>query len=304
MKVARRTFVVGTRGSGLALRQTEGVVARLRDLHPGLTFELKTIRTSGDVRQDAPIASLGLGVFTKAIEDALLAGDIDLAVHSLKDLPTKITKGLTIAATPVRADPRDILVNRWSLPLAKLPKKARIGTGSPRRQAQVRALRPNLQVLPIRGNVDTRLKKAVGEEYDGAVLAAAGLERLGLLAEVAEYFEPTQFVPAPGQGALAVEARANDAELLALLSPLDDAKTRAAVTAERAVLEAMGSGCQLALGAFGTVTRGRLSLVSVIGAVDGSKLLRAEARGSAKDPKAVALDVYNQLVKLGAKALL
>lgn len=304
MTIAPRPIVVGTRGSGLALRQTEGVVARLRKMHPGVEFTLKILRTSGDIRQDVPIPTLGQGAFTKVIEDALLKGEIDVAVHSLKDLPTKITAGLVVAATPKRADARDVLVNRWGLPFSKLPPSARIGTGSPRRQAQARALRPDIEVLPIRGNVDTRLRKAVGEDYDGAVLAAAGLERLGELSHVAEFLDPTKWLPAPGQGALAVQARSNDAPVLNLLAGLEHAPTRAAVTAERAVLEALGSGCQLALGAYGRVRGRSLDLIAVLGAPDGSTLLRASAHGATRNAGDTALEVHRALVAQGAEALL
>ena len=198
---------VGTRGSALALRQTEQVIDLLRSEFPRLEFATTVVRTHGDANANAPLAGMGLGVFVKEIEQLLLSGDIDLAVHSLKDMPTLLPPGLTIGAVLEREDPRDVQVNRWGLPLAEVPEGSLIGTSSPRRGAQLRLHHPGLNVVPLRGNVETRLRKSEGAECDGAILAAAGLSRLGLGERITEYLPPTRFVPPPGQGALAVETR-------------------------------------------------------------------------------------------------
>ena len=192
------------------MAQTNEVVERLRALSPGLDVEVVGVRTQADASPEASLAGMGRGMFVKELEDALLKGEVDLVVHSLKDLPTQSPEGLTIGAVCERADPRDVLVNRWGCSLEQLPKGARIGTSSPRRAAQLRNQRPDLQVLPMRGNVETRLGKAKGEDYDGAVLAAAGIDRLGIAVEIAERLPQRQFVPAPGQGALAVQIRAEE----------------------------------------------------------------------------------------------
>ena len=248
-----RRIVLGTRGSGLALRQTNEVLEQLRAVHPEADFQVTAIATGGDMRPDEPIASLGVGAFVTELEAALLRSDIDVAVHSLKDLPTAPTPGLHIPVVTARQDARDCLVDRWDLPLEQLPGGARIGTGSPRRASQLLHRRPDLRVLPIRGNVDTRLKKARGPDFDGVVLAMAGLVRLGRQDEVAQAFDPHVMVPAPGQGALALQCREEDQELATLLRSIDHPATAAAVRAERSVLSLLGGGCQLALGAYATV---------------------------------------------------
>ncbi len=295
-----RRIVLGTRGSGLALRQTNEVLEQLRAVHPEADFQVTTIATGGDVRPDEPIASLGIGAFVTELEAALLRSHIDVAVHSLKDLPTALTPGLHISAVTERQDPRDCLVDRWDLPLEQLPAGARIGTGSPRRASQLLHLRPDLQVLPIRGNVDTRLKKARGEEFDGVVLAMAGLVRLGRWDEATQPFDPHVMVPAPGQGALALQCREEDREMATLLGSLDHAATAAAVRAERSVLNLLGGGCQLALGAYATVERDTLALTGLLAEDAGTRLFKTTSTGSAGDPEGVANEVYRQLVRQGA----
>jgi hydroxymethylbilane synthase len=243
-----RTFVVGTRGSRLALRQTDLVVQVLRAAHPGVAIDLREVHTEGD-RTSAPLSQIGgTGVFTKAIEEALLRGDVDIAVHSMKDLPPAVAHGLAIAAVPERADPRDVLVTRDGATLEELPAGARIGTGSTRRAVQLRALRPDIATAEIRGNVDTRIRKVDAGEYDGVVLALAGLQRLGLEARAAHTFEADVMTPAVGQAAVAVETRADDAETVALVGAVDHWQTRVAVSAERAFLERLGAGCRLPVG--------------------------------------------------------
>ncbi|HLF03986.1 MAG TPA: hydroxymethylbilane synthase [Dehalococcoidia bacterium] len=303
-KTGSRVLRVGTRGSALALRQTEETLARLRRFHPEVKVEVVTVRTQGDADQSAPLAGMGRGIFVKEIEAELLAGRLDLAVHSLKDMPTQLPQGLTLGAVLPRQDPRDVLVNRWGCRLAQLPAGARIGTSSPRRQAQLKGRSPQVSVLPIRGNVETRLKKAQGEEYDGAVLAAAGLIRLGLTEHIAEYLSPQQFVPPPGQGVLAVEARAGDDHLLALLRPVEDPATRYAATAERAFLEKLGGGCQVPVGAYARSEGELLMLTVYLGDPAGKKSFLAKVRGLTHDPLQLASDAYLALVERGGGELL
>jgi hydroxymethylbilane synthase len=295
---------VGTRGSGLALRQTEEVLKVVRASHPDKQFQVVTLKTSADVAPEVPLAKLGRGMFVKEIERALLDGEIDMAVHSLKDMPTYLPEGLTLGAVCERIDPRDVLVNRWDCTLDKLPKGARIGTSSPRRVAQLRSLRPDLEVLPIRGNVDTRLRKARGPDYDGAVLAAAGVIRIERTSEVAEYLSPEEFVPAPGQGALAVEIREGDEDAMSLLSQADHAASRQAATAERGFLGVLGGGCQLPAGAYASVDGDVLVLRVFLSSSDGSQVFKASASGSPADPLQVAQRCHQALVDAGAGALM
>jgi hydroxymethylbilane synthase len=243
------TLIVGTRGSRLALAQTALVVDALRRSGRTISIDVKEIVTQGD-RDAKPMSEIGgQGVFTKAIEDALLRGDIDVAVHSMKDLPPKLTAGLAIAAIPQRGDPRDALVTRDGRKLAELPAGARIGTGSARRAVQLRALRPDVEPVDIRGNVDTRIRKVDGGEYDAAVLAMAGFERLGLVARVSQVFSINEMVPSPGQGALAVQVRVGDDVAWDAVEALDHRQTRIAVAYERAFLAQLGEGCSLPVGA-------------------------------------------------------
>ena len=299
-----RPVLVGTRGSGLALRQTEEVLERLRILNPQREFHVVTIRTQGDVSSDAPLTGLGRGIFVKEIERALFKGEVDVAVHSLKDMPTALPEGLAIGAVCQRANPRDALVNRWGCRLEELPEGARIGTSSPRRTSQLRSLRPDVQVLPIRGNVDTRLRKARGDDYDGAILATAGLERLGLQHEIAQHLSTNDFVPAPGQGVLAVEVRGDDVATRTLLSGLEHHETRRSVTAERAFLEALGGGCQVPVGAYARCDQDTMVLTLFLGSVDGAQAFRTKVRGRANNPHETALDGYQRLVERGAGPLL
>jgi hydroxymethylbilane synthase len=265
-----RTFVIGTRGSRLALAQTTLVVDALAAAHSHALFEVREIATQGD-RSLRPLSEIGgQGVFTKAIEDALLAGTIDIAVHSMKDLPPRLTDGLVIAAVPARGDPRDALITKEGRTLADLAPGARVGTGSARRAAQLRELRPDIMSVAIRGNVDTRIRKIDDDEYDGIVVAMAGLQRLGLEARATQAFTTEEMVPSPGQGALAVQTRAGDMEAATLVGAIDHADTHAAVDAEREFLAALGAGCQLPVGAFAHFdAEGRLTLATAVGTEDG-----------------------------------
>lgn len=240
--------------------------------HPGLSLEVREIKTEGD-RSSAPLSVIGgLGVFTKAIEDALIARTVDIAVHSLKDLPPASTPGLTIAAIPEREDARDALVTRDGRALAELPPGARIGTGSARRATQLTAMRPDVEPVDIRGNVDTRIRKVENGEYDGAALAMAGLARLGLAEKAAQTFTVDEMIPAVGQGALAVQVRDDDAEANELARAIDHADTRAAVTAERAFLERLGAGCRMPVGAHATVAGASITLRTMI--AHGDEIVR------------------------------
>lgn len=306
-----RTFTVGTRGSRLALRQTEIALEALKAANPDVAFAVKTIRTEGD-RSPASLSEIGgRGVFVIEIERALLAGaqtggrpaEIDIAVHSLKDLPSEETPDLTIAATLRREDPRDALVSRDGVLLADLPPGATVGTGSPRRASQVLAMRPDLRIMDIRGNVDTRIRKVDDGEYDAVVLAAAGLSRLGCLERASEIFDADRFLPAVGQGALAVQVRSNDSDALAVVRSADDEDTRDAVTAERAFERRLGGGCHASIAALGRVDGQRIHLRGLVGGVDG-KLLRADAEGARAEAGALGEQLAERLLAAGAGALL
>jgi hydroxymethylbilane synthase len=295
---------VGTRGSTLARRQTEEVLEQLRPLHPELDFQTVVVRTQGDANATAPLAGMGQGIFVKEIEQQLLSGRLHLAVHSLKDLPTRLPQGLEIGAVSQRQNPRDVLVNKWGCSVSELPEGARIGTSSPRRVAQLKNCCPQVNVLPIRGNVETRLRKAQGDEYDGVVLAAAGLIRLGLTEDITEYLSPQRFVPPPGQGVLAVEVRSDNTQMIELLRPAEHPPTRAATTAERGFLEALGGGCQVPVGAYAHCDGDVLLLTVFLGSTDGSRAFRADVRGSVDHPQQLAREAYQALVEQGAGGLL
>ena len=294
---------VGSRGSALALVQDEEVISRLKQHHPGLRFEVDTVRTKGDANQSAPLAGMGLGIFVKEIEQELLDGKLDMAVHSLKDMPTRLPDGLVLGAVLPRKDARDVLVNRWNYPLDEVPEGARIGTSSPRRAAQLRRNAPQVEVVPIRGNVETRLRKAQGEEADGAVLAAAGLIRMGLTGQVAQYLSPQRFVPPPGQGVLAVEIRADDQRMRDILKPAEHAATRYEVTAERAFLEILGGGCQVPVGAYARCMGHELLMTVFMGTEDGSKSFIAKVDGLKHDPLQLAGDAFLAVMERGGSAL-
>jgi|694.fasta_scaffold74283_3 hydroxymethylbilane synthase len=297
-------FVLATRGSELALRQAQLVRSALSAHHHGLAVREEILRTTGDRYPDEALTSLGgSGVFTKELERAVLDGRADAAVHSLKDLPVDLPPGLAFGAVLPRADPGDVLVSRYTGGVAGLPPRARIGTGSPRRRAMMLALRDDVQVVPIRGNVPTRMAKAVAGEFDAVILAAAGLERLGFATrgEIAVAGRALQvvalptFLPAPGQGAIAVEIRADDRRAADLLSALDDRPTSAAVRAERAVLRALGGGCHLPLGARGLVRDGVLRLEAVLFDAAGAPPKHAALEGSAGHPEELGAALARKL---------
>ena len=298
---------LGTRRSALATTQSTWVADRLRAL--GHDVELVEVTTAGDADRTTPLAQLGgTGVFVSALRAALADGRVDLAVHSLKDLPTTANPATTVAAVPTREDARDALVARDGLTLGELPAGATVGTGSPRRRAQLEALGLGLVVTDLRGNVDTRLRTVAEGRLDAVVLAAAGLRRLGRVDEVTELIDPIQMLPAPGQGALAVEVRADDAGTASLVAALDDADTRACTTAERVLLAELEAGCSAPVGALAEVVEGvdgpELSLRAVVSAPDGSADLRRSLVGEVSDPAALGRRLADLLLEDGAADLM
>ena len=301
---------IGTRGSLLATTQA-GLIrdALIANGHPA---ELVISATAGD-QSSAPIAEIGVGVFTAALREAVLDGVVDMAVHSYKDLPTAADPRFAIAAIPPREDARDALVARDGMVLGELPAGSTIGTSSPRRAAQLRALGLGLEIRPLRGNLDTRLNRVSSGDLDGVVVARAGLARIGRLDAVTESLEPVQMLPAPAQGALAVECRAGDSALVAVLAELDDADTRAAVTAERVLLAELEAGCSAPVGAIAEVVEsidedGRvfeeLSLRACVAALDGSDVIRASGIGTPERARELGLSVAAELFELGARDVL
>ncbi len=297
-------LILGTRGSALALWQSNWVAARLRERFPGLTVTLEVIKTSGDRFQEQALTVIGgKGAFTKEIQDALLGGAIDLAVHSLKDLPTDPVPGLRVWAHPARFDPRDAWIGRDGLRYADLPARAQVATGALRRAAQLRHRFPSVEVVPIRGNVDTRLRKFRDGAMHGMFLAAAGLDRLGLAEVITERLAPDDVLPAPGQGALAVEGRA-DGGAGELLAALDDPPTRARVTAERAFLAALEGGCQLPVAAHATLDGDTLHLDALVADLDGRELVRDARSGPAADAAHLGEALARALLDRGGAGML
>jgi hydroxymethylbilane synthase len=292
-------LVIGSRGSQLALWQANWVRAQLEAI--GHSCRIEIIKTTGDRITGVPLAKVGTkGLFTKEIEEALLAGRIDLAVHSLKDLPTALPAGLCLAAIPPREDARDALVGRR---LTDLAAGARVGTSSLRRVAQLRAARPDLVIESVRGNLDTRLRKLAEGQYDALVVAAAGLRRLGWQDRIAEILPEELMCPAVGQGALAVETR-EGSRAAEVCARLDDARTRAAVEAERAVLESLGGGCQVPIGAHGQISDARLHLRGVVASPDGRRVVRRETSGPASDAVRLGRELGGELLAGGGREIL
>ena len=300
-----RLIRLGSRGSMLAIAQSTWVQQQLMRHHRDLEVEFTVIKTSGDRFIDRPIANVGgKGVFTKEIEEALLANQIDIAVHSMKDLPTELAPGVTIAAVPEREDARDVLVTRNHCALGELPAGARIGTGSLRRRAQLLYRRKDLHVTPIRGNVDTRLKKLDSAEVDALIMAAAGLKRIGRAERIGEYLPDAICVSAVAQGALAIETREEDVSTRQLLLLLHDPRAFAEVSAERALLARLGGGCQVPIGARARVVDEELSLIGVVASPDGSGLCRGEISGPARQAVDLGQRLADQLINQGAAQLI
>jgi hydroxymethylbilane synthase len=303
-----KSIRIGTRGSALALWQADHIKERLKQLH-GVEAELIRIRTSGDHFQTASVAQIGAemgtkGVFIKELEDALLAGEVDLAVHSMKDVPTETPAGLAFPALTKREDPRDCLIAAKGHRLKDLPWGARIGTSSLRRQAQLRHHRADIEVLELRGNVDTRMRKVAAGEFDAIILAVAGITRLGALDKVTEIIPAEIMLPAVGQGALGIETREDDAETTKLVAALNDAETRACVTAERALLHELEGGCQVPLGAWGRLEKGVLRLEACLLSPDGKECLRGESIGEDDDAEEIGKRLGKILRDDGAERIL
>ena len=295
---------IGSRGSTLALVQATSIKTAIENAEPEAKVEIVIIKTSGDRFVDVPMQSIGgKGLFTKEIEDALLHKEIDIAVHSMKDLPTQLPDGLTIAAVPPREDPRDVLVSRNKDKLQHLSSRSKVGTGSLRRRAQILHYRPDLSVVPIRGNVDTRLKKLDAGEVDALIMAAAGLKRIGQEDRIVEFISADICVSAVGQGALALETR-EDAWVRETVALLHDGKTDSEVMAERAFLRRLGGGCQVPIGARATVEGAKLDIIGVVANPDGTTLCRGEKSGRTSDATGLGHELAEQLLREGADKIL
>ena len=305
MTPALRELVIGTRGSALAVWQAEWVLARLREVEPGIGISIKRIKTTGDKVLDTPLAMIGgKGLFVKEIEDALARGEIDLAVHSMKDVPTRLPQGMAILAMPERDNPYDVLISRRGLLLDDMPKGARIGTSSLRRQSQILRYRPDLSVIMLRGNLDTRLRKLDEGAYDGIIVAAAGLNRLGLAHRVTQSLSADICLPAIAQGALGLEGRADDDVVKMLAGRLNHEPTRITVTAERALLERLEGGCQVPIAAHATILQKRLRVEGLVASLNGARLVRDSVEGSIDAAHRLGVELAERLLALGGDAIL
>lgn len=299
------TVRIATRRSRLALWQAEHVAARLIAAHPGLAVNLLPIVTEGDRIQDRTLAAVGgKGLFIKELETAMLAGDADIAVHSMKDMPAVLPSGLIIGAALERADPRDAFISRRHDTLASLPRGARVGTSSLRRQSQLRHARPDLEILVLRGNVETRLRKLDAGEFDATILAAAGLERLGLGDRIRERLSPQQMLPAVGQGVIGIECPESGASIRALLAPLEHAATRCRLEAERAFAGRLGGSCQSPIAAYAELTGDSLQLRGLVASPDGAAVFADSIQGPAREAAALGTALANRLLDAGAGPLL
>jgi hydroxymethylbilane synthase len=300
-----RTLRIGTRGSPLALAQTRWVEAQLHAQHPGLATDVVIIKTTGDKLKDVPLAQVGgKGLFIKEIEEALLAGEVDLAVHSLKDMPAEMPPGCTLGAVPPREDYRDAFISRRYASLRDIPAGGRVGTGSLRRKVQVLHRRPDLEVTHLRGNVDTRLRKLETEGLDAIILAAAGLKRLGLGHIPQGYLSETEMLPAIGQGALGLEVRLDDQTVLDLLNPLNDFPTQVAVTAERAFLARLEGGCLVPVAALGRLEEGSLVLEAMISDLEGRQVLQDRLVGLPAEAASLGRRLAEMLLERGGREIL
>lgn len=305
-RIEEETLVIlGSRGSKLALIQTEWVKDHIKFFRSDIDFHVKRISTTGDKITDVALAKVGgKGLFTKEIENELAAGIIDLAVHSMKDLPTTLPDGLTIGAVPLREDPRDVLVSRDDMTLSDLPEGAVVGTCSLRRKAQLLAARPDLRVTDLRGNLDTRLRKIEEGKYDAAVLACAGIRRLGKREVISHIIDIETIVPAVGQGALCIEIRENNPFVEEMLIPLNHKETEIAIRAERALMAKLEGGCQVPVGGHAQMEEGLLTLRGIVASLDGEKLVRAKETGDPASPEELGVKVADRLLEMGAGEIL
>lgn len=300
----REELVIGTRGSKLALWQSEYVRGKLEEV-TGLPVRLKVIKTTGDKILDVPLAKVGgKGLFTKELEVELLAGTVDLCVHSMKDVPTELPGGCAIAAMPERVDPRDVIVSGAGYDIITLPQGARLGTSSLRRRSQVVHLRPDLEIVDVRGNLDTRMRKAEGGELDAVILAAAGITRMGWGDRITSYVPVTQMVPAVGQGAIGIEIREDDEYMLHAMEKIGHPETMECVTAERVVMRRLEGGCQVPIGAYARYEDGTLTMDAMVGSVDGQRIVRHQMCGDAGEPEALGEAMVEVLRSLGADEIL
>jgi hydroxymethylbilane synthase len=298
-------FVVGTRGSKLALAQTNLVVEQLKQINSEINIQVEIIKTEGDILSEKSLPLIGgKGIFIKEIEQALRNGKIDFAVHSMKDMPTELPQGLIFAAIPKREDPRDVMISRYGMGLEDLPTKTRIGTGSPRRASQLRDFRNDLEILDIRGNIDTRLRKLDEGNYDVIILAAAGLNRLGLSEKVTDFISCDIMLPSVGQGALAIEMRNEKSTLRDLISQLDHSETRCEVEAERIFLNSLGGGCHTPIASLGRVRDGKLSLRGLVSDPGGQNVLKENIEGNPTEHIKMAEKLADTLLEQGARELL
>lgn len=296
---------IGTRGSKLALTQTNFVADKLKKAMPDADIEICVIKTSGDIMQDVSLLKIGgQGVFVKEIEEALLSNKIDLAVHSMKDVPGETPEGLMFAAILPREDVRDVLVSRNNIKMEFMPKGAKIGTGSQRRSAQIKALLPDVNIVPLRGNIDTRLKKIEKENLTGVILAAAGMKRMGLAERITQFLPVETMLPAVGQGALGLQIRKADTKLAKMCVPLNDVTTAAEITAERAFLRGLGGGCRLPIAALGKLEGQRLTLEGMLAAPNGSTVIREKISGTKEEAEELGKKLAEIILDKGGKRLM
>jgi len=301
----RSNLTLGTRGSKLALQQSEWFQSRIHAVAPHVRVTLRKIQTSGDRIVDVPLAKIGgKGLFVKEIEEALLAGEIDLAVHSMKDVPAQLPEGLDILCVPVREDARDALISRDGRPFKDLPQGATIGTASLRRQAQLLNARPDLRIEMLRGNLDTRLRKLKEGQFDAIVLAAAGLHRLAWAQEITEYLDPVVSLPAIGQGALGIEGRSSDQFVRSVLERLNDHVTATTVMAERAFLARLEGGCQVPIAAYATLSNGQVILDGLVAGIDGKTIIRDRIQGNSQDAHTLGVQLAERLLARGGDKIL
>lgn len=298
-------IIIGTRGSPLALWQANWIKGQLEELHKDIAVDLRVIKTSGDKIQDVPLAKVGgKGLFTKEIEESLLKYESDIAIHSMKDVPIKLPPGLAISVVTQREDPHDALISKNNVKLADLPQGAKVGTGSFRRTTQLLNYRPDLEVIPMRGNLETRLKKLETEGLDAIILAAAGLNRMGMADKITEIIPAEIMLPGGGQGAVGIESRSEDMAIMSMIFDLDDEDTHTAVNAERAFLTRLQGGCQVPIGVYATVQNETIHIRGLVGSLDGKTLLKVEKTGPTEAPELLGDDLGLEILKMGADKIL